>query len=732
MTLAPRPRPWLWPAVSYAAVVAALWPVPVFGLLHAESSAVVAAAAFFISAVAGVGALGRGEAVGRVVWRSVALLAVPLGLLTLSLLWRPNCAYWTGLGLFALLVPPSAVLGTALAAALVASRVRRARLAAVLAGVAVAAGGTVWTLAVHPQLFVYNLVYGGVLGPIYDDELTVRLGLFVARGEALLWAGVLLCWAQWKRGEGAVWATRGAITLAGLGALALLPTGTTQSAAGIEAVLSACDTDGRVVVHSAPETPPAVRAEALDEAAFRLFQAETALGVRVPAPVHVYLYPDADTKGRLVGSRETSVVPVWLRVPQVHMLAAEISRSLGHEMVHVVAREFGMPGLRASPAVGLVEGLAVAVEPPDGLPAPEALVAAALALPGDAGGLDADPAAVVRAAMSPVGFWGGRASVSYTATGAFTRWLIATHGIADVRRAYRTGSVARATGVSLDTLAAQWAARIRRIPPTPEAVATAAWLFRQPSLFEVPCPHFVPRYVRETRAGVEALDAGRVSEAGPAFARAVELQPDFAPALAGLVAAAAAPSRVPGPSLAPVFVAARDTAASALTLRAAGDAARLDGRDALAQTFYARAWARLVPTDRTGRLVLRLRSRLDGRALSRFFAFPNSPERAAAIAPPFFAAVRWDESGRPDSAWVDIQRVPETGLPADERGALRLVGARFAYRAGHFPDAARLARDADADLRAAGAVAAADLARDLADRVRWRTANRGARAGVTS
>ena len=721
-----RLRPWLWPALAYAAVVAALWPVPVFGILHAESSAVVAAAAFFVSAIAGIGALRCGESAGCILVRSVAVLAVPLALLTLSLLWRPNCAYWTGLGLFVLLVPPSAVLGASLAAALVASGVRRARLVAVGTGLAVAAGGTVWTLAVHPQLFVYNPVYGGVLGPIYDDELALRTGLFVARGEALVWAGVLLCWARWRNGGGTRWATGGASGLAVLGIAALLPLGTTQSAAGIESVLSAEETYGSVIVHMAAEATPAARAEALDAAAFRLYQAETRLGVRISQPVHVYLYPDAETKGRLIGSRQTSVVPVWLQTPQVHMLAAEVPRSLGHEMIHVVAREFGMPGLRASPAVGLIEGLAVAAEPPDGLPDPETLVAAALALPGDAGGLDADPAAVVSAAMSPVGFWSGRAAVSYTATGAFTRWLIETHGIADVREAYRTGSVAGATGIPLDTLAARWAAHVRTITPTPEAVQTAVWLFRQPSLFEIPCPHYVPAFVRETRAGVEALDAGDRQAADAAFQRALRDRPDDPSALAGLVAARA---RNPV-GLGFVILAARDTAASVLTLRAAADAARLTGRDRIADALYARTWDRLVPTDRTSRLGIRLRSRLTRAQLSALFGNEADAPRRAASVSPFFAALLWESSGEPARAWAAIQSVPDADLPRAERGALRGLAARLVYRAGALADAERLAALAERDLRGSGAVAAADVVGDFRERIRWRTANRAPRIGV--
>ena len=734
-------RSWSWPALAYAAVVAVLWPLPVFGLLHAESGAVVAAVAFFVSALSGVGAFRRGESARRVVGRSVVLLAVPLAGLTLSLLWRPNCGYPVGLGLFVVLAVPSAVLGASAAAAVVAARVRRPRLVAVLAGVAVAAAGTVWSLGFHPQLFVYNPVYGGVLGPIYDEELTLRPGLFVARAETLGWAAALFLWARWReRGERRVGMAAGAL-VAVLVAMAVfaVPLGVRQSAAGIERTLSATVTDARLALHVAPETTPAERARLLDEAAFRLWQVEARLGVRASRRVHLYLYPDEETKGRLLGSRTTSVVPTWLARPQVHMLASHVEQSLGHELAHVVAREFGMAGIRASPAVGLVEGLAVAVEPPDGLPASEALVAAALTLPGDAGGLDADPAAVVARAMHPLGFWGGRAAVQYTATGAFVGWLAETHGVAAVRRAYRTGNVSRATGVPLDTLAARWAAHVRTVPVSAEAVATAAWFFRQPSLFEVRCPHHVPAYVRQTRAGFEALDAGDAAAAADLFARALADDPGFEPALAGWVAAfAAGGDAFRGRAPAAVLAAARDTAATALGLRATADAARLTGRDGLATAVYARAHARLVPTDRTARLGFRLRARLSADALRAVFSHPGDPARAAAASErlaPFHAAWLYDEAGETARAWAAVRRVPEAGLPADERAALHLVAARMAYRAGALADAARLAADAERTFRAAGADASARVAADWRVRVRWRAnrrpANRVAAARVS-
>ncbi len=722
----PTDRSWLRPAAAFAAVVACLWPLPVVGLLHAESSAVVAAAAFFVSAVAGVGALRRGEGVGRVALRSVALLAAPLAGLTLSLLWRANCAYWTGLGLFALLVPPSALLGVGVADALVAFDVRRARLAAVGIGLAVAACGTLWALGFHPQLFVYNLVYGGVLGPIYDEELTVRAGLFVARGEALLWAGVLVAAARWRRGGGTRPAVAACVVL-GLLAVGLVVSdrlGTTQSAAGIERVLNVTAGDARIVVHLSPETPEATRADLADTARFRLAQIESKLGVRAAETVHVYLYPDAETKGALLGSRETSVVPVWLARPQVHMLASEVDRSLGHELAHVVAREFGMPGLRASPTVGLVEGLAVAVEPPDGLPAPEALVAAALALPGDAGGLDVDPAAVVRASMSPLGFWGGRAAVSYTATGAFVGWLIETEGVADVRRAYRTGDVGAATGVPLDTLTQRWAASVRATPPTREAAETAAWLFRQPSLFEVRCPHHVPAYVRATRAGFDALEAGDAARAETTFADALAAEPDFAPAQSGQIAAVGAGGRAPTSEIVRQLArAVRDTTASATTLRAASDAMRLLGNDALALRLLTRASNRLAPTDHAGRLSLAGRAMLTAPDLRVLLGSSADPARAAArldVRAPLFAALLWDGLGEPVRALHAVRRAVVIGNDA----ALDLLAARLAVRAGSFREADVRAARAESSFRARGAFAAAAVAGDVRARARWSAANR--------
>src|SRR5699024_5368816 len=78
--------------------------------------------------------------------------------------------------------------------------------------------------------------------------------------------------------------------------------------------------------------------------------------------IESYLYAHPWQKKRLAGAKFTSYVPVWLSRDQLHIAKQQIKGSLGHELVHVLAKRFGNDLLNASWSIGLVEGLAVAVD----------------------------------------------------------------------------------------------------------------------------------------------------------------------------------------------------------------------------------------------------------------------------------------------------------------------------------------------------------------------------------
>ena len=389
--------------------------------------------------------------------------------------------------------------------------------------------------------------------------------------------------------------------------------------------------------------------------------------------------------------------------------------------------------LKASPAVGLVEGLAVALEPPDGLPAPADLVAAGRALGGDAGGLGEDPAAVVAGVMSPAGFWTSRAGVAYTASGAFAAWLLDEYGPAPLREAYRTGDFQAAYGRSLGALAAAWGRDLADRPARPEAVSVAAWLFRRPSLFEVRCPHHVPPAVRWARAGGEALDDGRDRAALAPFDAALAAEPLLTSAQAGRLQALARLGRRPAPADLQRARLAADSLGDAYALRVLGDVLRLRGEGGLQAGGAARAYRAatdsLSAVDAVGRLLLRRRAGWSGGTLAAVLGAPpdSVPPRVEREAP-VVGALLWAQADRPAQAW----RVARTwddgallgGLDAGARreggAALDLLRAQVAYRAGALGEAGRAARRSAAAFRAVGLPSLAAVADDWAARVRWR------------
>ena len=160
---------------GYVLLGAVLWPTPLLNVLQAESAAVVAFASFF---VAGWGATRSFTRDRRPVWnvlaRQMGALLLPLAMLLIAQHWAPNCTLGQGL-LFYLLFPVVTVVfsvGVAYALTGLAPRAPFAALAGI--GVLISILGPLYDLGLHPQFYTYNHVFGGVLGPVYDEQLAIR------------------------------------------------------------------------------------------------------------------------------------------------------------------------------------------------------------------------------------------------------------------------------------------------------------------------------------------------------------------------------------------------------------------------------------------------------------------------------------------------------------------------------------------------------------------------------
>jgi len=591
---------------AYLGLGVLLAPVPLLNVLQAEASAVVALGAFFISGIAAVQTFGaESTAFVRTLWRQEAALLVPLSILSIAQLWAPNCTFGQGLLFYALFPGVTVVFAVSLAYALQGLDLSRPGL--VLSGIGIALGvvGPLYDLGLHPQFYTYNHVFGGVLGPIYDEQLAVRPGLFVFRGLTLLWAAVAVLIGRWLRGQGPRWPVLVcALAIGGIYTFSA-SLGINTSADHLQEQLGGHAQTSHFDLYYDPahlDSAAVADLAAAHEARYdwvrgRLNLDPGAEGLRIQS----YIYPNPDVKGRLTGARTTSVTPVWLSTPQMHLLRDRVSQSLGHELAHVVSRPYGLPGLRASWAPGLIEGWAVALEPPSPAPSPDDLVRTAAST--DTTATLTATARAVAGRLSPWGFWTGRGAVSYATMGSFVQYLLDRYGPEKLKQVYAWGNFEAVYGRTLQSLAAGWAAHLRRTPVVARGgYGVVARQFTQPSLFETECPHYVPparRSLQDARRAARRRDSTRMKRH---LTRALEAQPRFAAAHQAL-----AQLRLARGQSGAVRQQLDTLAAPARTvgLRVAlADARALEGESDAARTLYREAHAR------TPRYALDTRTRL--------------------------------------------------------------------------------------------------------------------------
>ncbi len=723
--------------LAYAGLGLLLAPAPLLNVLQAESAAVVALVAFFVAGLSAVGAFGqRSVSLWRVLVRQEAALLVPLGVLTVAQLWAPNCTFGQGLLFYALFPGVTVVFAVSLAYALRGLDLPRPGLVLSGLGVLIVVGGPLYDLRLHPQFYTYNHVFGGVLGPIYDEQLAVRPGLFVFRGLTLLWAAMAILVGRWLRGKGPRWGLGGcAVAIGALYAFSA-PLGINTPAGYLQEQLGGHARTPHFDLYYDParlDSAAVADLAAAHKARYDWVRRRLDLGPDTEDPrIQSYIYPNPDVKGRLTGARTTSVTPVWLSTPQMHLLYDRVSESLGHELAHVVGRPYGLPGLRASWAPGLVEGWAVALESPSPAPSPDDLVRTAARA--DTTVSLAATARTVAGRLSPWGFWTGRGGVSYATMGSFVQYLLDRYGPEKLKRVYAWGNFEAVYGRTLESLATGWAAHLRRAPVVARGTyGVVARQFTQPSLFETECPHYVPparRHLQDARRAARRRDTTQMVAR---LRRALALRPQFAAAHEALARVRLARGQ------AGAVRRQLDTLAAAtrtVGLRVAlADARALDGEVQAARTLYAEARAR-TPNYAHGpraRLILRdavaarpavLRVLVSGDSAgvqARHLGAMDGEDPAVQA----WRAVRWMDAKRYGpalSAWRLKAMPVRPGHPRGWRRAWTLQrtawGARAALRAGSTDVARRWAEQAARQARTLGDRARVDVFEWWATRAR--------------
>ncbi|MFB6265079.1 MAG: tetratricopeptide repeat protein, partial [Bradymonadaceae bacterium] len=384
-------------------------------------------------------------------------------------------------------------------------------------------------LTLEPPIVGHQMLLGYFSGSIYDEALAVPSSLVAYRGMNALWLAAALAGLEVRRAVdrgGAVgWPLVAAVALT-VGAAGLWyyrkPLGVGIDRGYVADQLGGRTTTEHFVIHY-PQTRRFLRqVERLErdhEFRYRemraFFETDPADGGRL----HSFVYPDRDTKARLMGGRSTMVAKLWLG--EIHVLWPRYGHHLlAHELAHLFTEPFGAGPLSLSITngigvnMGLVEGVATAADrPPNELTLHEA------------------SAAMRRLEMAPDvvdivgagGFWTSASGRAYTVAGSFVRFLVDRHGIQALKRAYPRGDFRGAYGEPLSALVESWHASLDSVDLTEAEMDRARYLYRESTIFEKTCARSAAEVRRRARL---AAARGEPVEARRLFDRLVAYAPD--------------------------------------------------------------------------------------------------------------------------------------------------------------------------------------------------------------
>ncbi|GJM17166.1 MAG: hypothetical protein DHS20C13_24930 [Thermodesulfobacteriota bacterium] len=240
---------------------------------------------------------------------------------------------------------------------------------------------------------------------------------------------------------------------------------------------------------------------------WRYKQLKEALDLDSNQKIKSYIYPDIETRKRLSGAGETTIAnPIH---NEIHLIYDSFPHPvLKHELVHVMAAEFGNDILKLSPKIGLLEGIAVAIDWRGQRFTPHQWSNAMIEI-----GIAPQIKDIVG-----FGFWYAPAEVSYTIMGSFSHYLIDTYGIDKFKTVYRTGNFST-YDKNLDDLELEWQEYIKTVKTPPETKAIAEARFSRPSIFQATCPRKVAELKNQ---GYENFEDDNYYEARNNFAEALE------------------------------------------------------------------------------------------------------------------------------------------------------------------------------------------------------------------
>lgn len=454
--------------------------IPLLRDFHWESAGV---AALVVSVMAALLSARRSESFFNV-WRKCLGLITGWAVPLIVYAFLTNCLSFDGAAYWLFGPIPSMFLGWAIGrlVRIFNFRFRKGIVVSVILGVAIIP--VLVEFFMFPQLYFFNHIWGYWPGPIYDELVPFDNRLIIFRGITFFW--VLALWAVPHFFEENVyrWITIFAALCIMFSYLHISNWGLIAPEERLQSELGAFhETKHFKIFYSAGSVDQEILEKWENMHEEHLSGISKILDIDhshyLANKIHSYVYHDAMQKKKLTGAGQTSYVPVWIGQDQTHITHNQLSRVLKHELVHIVAKQFGN-WFGASTSIGLVEGVAVAIDPDRYRSTIDQLVAAREDWPVEV---------EIRRLFSPGGFYSVAGPISYVVSGSFVKHLLENYPVENFKMAYRIGNIEQAYAPhTLEELIATWHRHLATVDVDEEDERLSVALFRTESIFQKPCP----------------------------------------------------------------------------------------------------------------------------------------------------------------------------------------------------------------------------------------------------
>jgi tetratricopeptide (TPR) repeat protein len=444
--------------------------------------------------------------IGRSAAASFVLLLIPFIISLANALFVKNCSLGDGIKLYALSVIPGVFFSVSFAM-LIGVLFGKWRKTIFTIVYILVLFQILFVTVTRPQVFAFNPIMGFFPGFTYDETLQMTQRLLTYRLATLAAAGCFAAGSVWlwqirKSKKEIVHSTQSPLPVIELLVIAVLAPvvvivfslsdrfGLSSSENFIRQKLAGdFKTTHFEIIYSAGS----IKRERIEQIGllheFYFHKLSHDLHIHSNERIVSFLYASPEQKGRLIGAVHTDLTKPWLR--QMHINLADVDVALKHEMVHVLAGEFGWSPLKIAPNSGLIEGVAMAMGRTSTIEEPLNRAAAMVF----ASGVHPD----LESLFSFTGFIQASPSISYTLAGSFCRFLIDSFGIDQFKRLYAGGGFKDIYQRDLRSTLAAWRSSIMSIPLQYTDSVKSLYFFRRPSIFGKECARVIANLNTETR-----------------------------------------------------------------------------------------------------------------------------------------------------------------------------------------------------------------------------------------